>query len=270
MHRCSKQKIDIFSICEEATVFELLTPLSPNKQSNESNETANPSKNPNKVLGSQSIANALYSLQHRSDYSPATPSIGDPSNIYSSSPETDAAGNNLLTRRLISVLTEQLDLSSESLDGQAVANSLYGMQSLKWDSLESLDLLEAILQAISRNAAKQKSTVDSEQSQSPSFDQPTQSTSISLDKITARAMSKEARLEKLTKELSEVSLPITAQGIGSAFVGIQNLQSGHSEMRVLLKILSNCLSRSLSTPLDSQAIANVVLGLKSCSGQEVP
>lgn len=176
---------------------------------------------------SQGIANAIYSLQSMDKRIPQV-------------------------HEIVTVLTRQLGRSTELFDGQAISNALYGLRGLNDCDPGVEKLLSAIHATIQRSIA--------------------------------------------VKGPDEKCISMTPQGIGSAFFGLQGFSCSSPSASSILAALTASLDRlstesaltqtpksNLSVPmpntttegwrersapiLDSQAFANILLGLKSCSCQ---
>jgi len=132
---------------------------------------------------------------------------------------------------ILAVLTEQLKNNRQELfDGQALANALYGLKGFGDSSDERIyHMLDAILVAATR----------------------------------AAATNRPALTTKLNVSANNV-VPMTPQGIGIAFLGLQGKSANRREVRELVSYLGTCISRLL-VPLDTQAVANILLGMHSFS-----
>lgn len=223
MHRCGKQKINIFELCNIETLIKGLDV----KQSG--------------VASAQGIANALYSLQHYSD---------DSSRI----------------KRLLSVLENQLDNCETPFASQAIANSFYGFKSFTWKSIESKRLLTALLRKVAKSGQiveKPKNFViktQFEESENP----------FKLDEtaeVEVEVSHPDNEIVESIPSLDKIGVPMSSQGLGSLALGIQGLKSDSPLMKEILIFLSNSLRLS-SSSLDTQAVANVLLGLKSCRSED--
>jgi len=104
---------------------------------------------------------------------------------------------------------------------------------------------------------------------------------------TYRLLSGLIRVIKGVDELAlQTGVTMTAQGLGSSFLGVQNLSGQSEEMQCILSLMAACIHKC-STDIDSQvvhinfiilififlvhnqAFANILLGLKSCSASSL-
>jgi len=237
MHRCSKKRMSVFELCTAGVVLDAL-------------DVHNTRGG---VLSPQGISNAIYSLQHTADVHP-------------------------LEQQLIDRLAEQLLSCSGRFDSQALANVFYGLKMLTWTSAASHSLLLALQYNILRNHLQ---VLDSERSIHHDYLIYLRS---EIDEL--RGASRLRIYDNDERMCSTVTSPIdgfamqaavrmTPQGIGSAFLGLQGLgqwtqlnssspRSVDDAVRFMVLFLSQTLSNSydVSTPLDAQALANILLGLK--------
>lgn len=126
---------------------------------------------------------------------------------------------------LLSRLTAQLAHSTEYFESQAVANMCYGLKNLNSDGIEAQLLLYQIEQTIKRCYRSNHNQLE---------------------------------------HIFQSSLQMTAQGLGSTFLGLQGMSSEVQSMRNMLTILHPVLLNCKHS-LDTQAFANIVLGLRSCT-----
>ena len=187
------------------------------------------------VATAQGIANAVYSLQSMS------------------SSTTGAL-------RLLNVLSEQLLSCREIFDGQAISNTLYGLKGMSVETAEVRGILTAIMKTIQRgllnhsngklDTLDERNYPDREDKENMVFFGGT-------------------RLGSKHPSTSSVSIRMTPQGIGSAFIGLQGMSSSNSDVRIILSILANsiCQLTKCGVSLDSQAVANILVGLKSSSSE---
>lgn len=255
MHRCSKKRMCLFELCSAEVVLDALDVHSPTGG----------------VLSPQGISNAIYSLQHTADEYP-------------------------LEQQLIGRLAEQLLSSTGRFDSQALANVFYGLKMFTWTSPASQSLLLALQYNIIRN---QLQVSDTEQFVHRAFLSNLRSEIDDLLGAVRRGILVidgsgegmqsttdqshhwlEADRSMIDGFAMRAAVHMTPQGIGSAFLGLQGLgqwtqlnsSSGSWEhyrsvdgaVRFMLLFLSQTLSNSYdaSMPLDAQALANILLGLK--------
>lgn len=255
MHRCSKKRMCLFELCSAEVVLDALDVHSPTGG----------------VLSPQGISNAIYSLQHTADGYP-------------------------LEQQLIGRLAEQLLSSTGRFDSQALANVFYGLKMFTWTSPASQSLLLALQYNIIRN---QLQVSDTEQFVHRAFLSNLRSEIDDLLGAARRGILVrdgsgegmhsttdqshhwlEADRSMIDEFAMRAAVRMTPQGIGSAFLGLQGLgqwtqlnsSSGSWEhyrnvdgaVRFMLLFLSQTLSNSYdaSMPLDAQALANILLGLK--------
>jgi hypothetical protein len=258
MHRCSKKRMCLFELCSAEVVLDALDVHSPTGG----------------VLSPQGISNAIYSLQHTADGYP-------------------------LEQQLVGRLAEQLLSSTGRFDSQALANVFYGLKMFTWTSPASQSLLLALQYNIIRNQLQVSDNI-TEQFAHRAFLSNLRSEIDDLLGASRRGILVgdgsgegmhsttdqshhwlEADRSMIDGFAMRAAVRMTPQGIGSAFLGLQGLgqwtqlssNSGsweHSSrsvdgaVRFMLLFLSQTLSNShdASTPLDAQALANILLGLK--------
>eukprot|EP01036_Dinobryon_divergens_P029292 gene29292-38364_t len=228
LHRCGKHHIDVFSVCSSDVLFSALMVTS--------KQAASP----------QGISNCLYGLQHRSDslivppfLSTAAPPVGTSISRSLSddflSRERTIKLYRLLTQHLI-LLARQGGTALLNFDGQCISNSLYGLKSCTWESDEALQLLDALMATIFTRVTVDSSSPD--------------------QKVNSEVLG--------TRWNTRAGVPMTSQGLGSCFMGVQNLCGESNQMKRLLPFLASCIPLC-SNEIDSQAVANILLGLKSCT-----
>lgn len=253
MHRCSKKRMRVFELCSAEMVLGALDVRSPTGG----------------VLSPQGISNAVYSLQHTADGHP-------------------------LEQQLIGRLAEQLLSSTGRFDSQALSNVFYGLKMFSWTSPASQSLLLALQYNIMRNHLQ---VSDTEHSVHRAFLNYLRSEIDDLlgavgggsDEGMCSTMDQSHHWFEADRSLIDgfamrAAVRMTPQGIGSAFLGLQGLgqrtqlnnnsssisgtcehfRSVDGAVRFMVLFLSQTLSNShdASIPLDAQALANILLGLK--------
>ena len=162
--------------------------------------------------------------------------------------------------RLLNVLSEQLLSCREIFDGQAISNTSYGLKGMSVETEEVRGILTAIVKTVKRgllnhsngklDARDERNDLDREDKENEGFFGGT-------------------RKGSKIPSTSSVSIRMTPQGIGSAFIGLQGMSSSNSDVKIILSVLANCICQLTKggESLDSQAVANILVGLKSSSSE---
>ena len=225
MHRCAKNKLDFFSFIDVDHTVKLLDV----KRSG--------------VATSQGIANAVYSLQSMTSFTPGALS-------------------------LLHVLSEQLVSCREIFDGQAISNTLYGLKGMNSESPEVSAMLSAVVTTIRRGLQSHISGREGGRDGRDSDRNDRGGDRGERGERERDSRERESRDRAGNRNGVPVSnLRMTPQGIGAAFIGLQGMSSSNSDVRAILSVLADCVAQLTATniALDSQAVANILVGLKISS-----
>jgi hypothetical protein len=157
-------------------------------------------------------------------------------------------------------------LSSEQGSAQGIANSMYGLQSMKSDNLAALSIIRVLILQIEGC----REVFYGQAFANALYGLKGMSSSAKEVRLILAALHRQIiRQNSIESSLRGTSckVQLSPQGLGSAMLGLQLMSSGVKEVKQILALVTDSI-RHCPKPLDPQAVANILIGLKTMSSAD--
>ena len=156
-------------------------------------------------------------------------------------------------RALLSALTPKVATAREDLNGQALGNSLYGLQGMSSREQEVRTLLTVLAQKVihTREALKAQEVGNA---------------LYGLKRMSSDVLEVRQLIDALVPKVANSAEILDAQAIGNSFYGMQNMHADNPAVLSLLATMADKVSLS-GAELDGQAMGNSLYGLQGMSSE---
>ena len=156
-------------------------------------------------------------------------------------------------RALLSALTPKVATAREDLNGQALGNSLYGLQGMSSREQEVRTLLTVLAQKVihTREALKAQEVGNA---------------LYGLKRMSSDVFEVRQLIDALVPKVANSPEILDAQAIGNSFYGMQNMHADNPAVLSLLATMADKVSLS-GAELDGQAMGNSLYGLQGMSSE---